>query len=160
MLGFVRALPHLRIRVEIVRLTRPCAAQSPDAPVTRITTICKPLCKRTPHNATARDITSTAADRSACGSGRTLAPLRDELRRAVAILVGVESMIVLRDVLGLEHDEARDVGEWAVRELVRARLLEAIHAEAEGNPLFVAEVVRMLAGEGRWPSRTRCHESP
>ena len=116
MLGFVRALPHLRIRVEIVRLTRPCAAQSPDAPVTRITTICKPLCKRTPHNATARDITSTAADRSGCGSGRALAPLRDEpppaeleqLRRALAILVGVESMIVLRDVLGLEHDEARD----------------------------------------------------
>jgi AcrR family transcriptional regulator len=57
-----------------------------------------------------------------------LAPLADELpleeverlRTAVAMLVGVESMIVLRDVLHLDHDDARQVGEWAVRQLVRA----------------------------------------
>jgi AcrR family transcriptional regulator len=57
-----------------------------------------------------------------------LAPLADELpseeverlRTAVAMLVGIESMIVLRDVLHLEHDDAREVGEWAVRQLIRA----------------------------------------
>lgn len=57
-----------------------------------------------------------------------LEPLTDELppdelarlRRALAVLVGVESMIVLRDVLGLEHQEGRDLTEWAVRELVRS----------------------------------------
>jgi hypothetical protein len=36
------------------------------------------------------------------------------------MLVGSESMVVLRDVLRLEHEDARDAGEWAVRQLVRA----------------------------------------
>ena len=39
---------------------------------------------------------------------------------ALAMLVGTEPMIVLRDVLRLDHDEARTVGEWASRQLVRA----------------------------------------
>jgi AcrR family transcriptional regulator len=62
-----------------------------------------------------------------------LAPLADELpaeeidrlRTVLSILVGVESMIVLRDVLHLEHDEARAAGEWAVRELVRTARVSA-----------------------------------
>jgi hypothetical protein len=29
-------------------------------------------------------------------------------------------MIVLRDVLRLDHDDARAMGEWAVRQMVRA----------------------------------------
>lgn len=57
-----------------------------------------------------------------------LAPLAGELppaelerlKKAVAMLVGVESMIVLRDVLHLDHDEARRLGEWAVRQLIRS----------------------------------------
>jgi len=57
-----------------------------------------------------------------------LAPLGSELpdeqlerlETAVAMLVGVEAMIVSRDVLRLDHDEARRAGEWAVRQLVRA----------------------------------------
>ena len=57
-----------------------------------------------------------------------LAPLADELapeaidrlKTALSMLVGVESMVVLRDVLRLDHDEARAAGEWAVRELVRS----------------------------------------
>jgi AcrR family transcriptional regulator len=44
----------------------------------------------------------------------------DRLKTALSILVGVESMIVLRDVLRLEHDDARQKGEWAAREMVRA----------------------------------------
>ena len=44
----------------------------------------------------------------------------ERLKTALAMLVGVESMVVLRDVLRLEHDDARDAGEWAVRHLVRA----------------------------------------
>jgi AcrR family transcriptional regulator len=68
------------------------------------------------------------------GSRRTallsaaLAPLSDELsaeelerlKMALAMLVGTEPMIVLRDVLRLDHDRARAAGEWAVRQLVRA----------------------------------------
>jgi AcrR family transcriptional regulator len=57
-----------------------------------------------------------------------LAPLEKELpaseikrlKTALSILVGIESMIVLRDVLRLSHSEARTAGESAVRELVRA----------------------------------------
>jgi AcrR family transcriptional regulator len=57
-----------------------------------------------------------------------LEPLADELpsaeleqlKTALAILVGGESLIVLRDVLRLDHDEARTRGELAVRQLVRA----------------------------------------
>ena len=57
-----------------------------------------------------------------------LAPLSDELTdgeidrliAALSMLVGVESMIVLHDVLRLDHDEARRRGEWAVRQMVRA----------------------------------------
>jgi len=44
----------------------------------------------------------------------------DRLKVALAMLVGVESMVVLRDVMGLRHDEARAAGEWAVRQMVRA----------------------------------------
>jgi AcrR family transcriptional regulator len=61
-----------------------------------------------------------------------LAPLTGELsaaeierlRTALSMLVGVEAMIVLRDVLRLEHAEARAAGERAVRELVRAARLQ------------------------------------
>lgn len=44
----------------------------------------------------------------------------DRLKNAVAMLVGIEPLIVLRDVMRLEHDEARELGEWAVRQLVRS----------------------------------------
>jgi uncharacterized protein with von Willebrand factor type A (vWA) domain len=44
----------------------------------------------------------------------------DRLKNAVAMLLGIEPMIVLRDVMRLDHDEARELGEWAVRQLVRS----------------------------------------
>jgi AcrR family transcriptional regulator len=44
----------------------------------------------------------------------------DRLKTALSMLVGMESMVVLRDVMRLDHDQARAAGEWAVRELVRA----------------------------------------
>jgi AcrR family transcriptional regulator len=44
----------------------------------------------------------------------------EQLRTALSMLVGVESMVVLRDVLRLDHDDARAAGERAVREMVRA----------------------------------------
>lgn len=44
----------------------------------------------------------------------------EQLRTGLSMLVGVESLVVLRDVLGLDHDQARTAGEQAVREMVRA----------------------------------------
>jgi hypothetical protein len=57
-----------------------------------------------------------------------LAPLASELPEAelkllttaLSMLTGVESMVVLRDVLRLDHEAARAAGEWAVRAMVRA----------------------------------------
>ena len=67
-----------------------------------------------------------------------LAPLADELgrneferlRTALSILVGGEAMIVLRDVLRLDHEQARAAGEWAVRTMVRA----SRQTERSGQP--------------------------
>lgn len=44
------------------------------------------------------------------------------LCRALAMVFGTESMIVFRDVLGVDAESARDVKSWAVRALVRAAL--------------------------------------
>lgn len=62
-----------------------------------------------------------------------LAPARDrfndesfaKLRAALALIFGSESMVVFRDVLGLDEKTARDVKSWAVRALVRAALTES-----------------------------------
>jgi len=42
------------------------------------------------------------------------------LKTALSVLIGTEAVIAMRDVVGLDHDEARAHGEWAVRQLVRA----------------------------------------
>jgi AcrR family transcriptional regulator len=47
---------------------------------------------------------------------------------ALALIFGVESMIVFRDVLGLDERTARKVKSWAVRSLVRAALEESAAA--------------------------------
>ena len=62
-----------------------------------------------------------------------LAPARDrfddehyaKLRAALALIFGSESMVVFRDVLGLDEKTARNVKSWAVRALVRAALAES-----------------------------------
>lgn len=62
-----------------------------------------------------------------------LAPARDRfddetyarLRAALALIFGSESMVVFRDVLGLDEKTARDVKSWAVRALVRVALTES-----------------------------------
>jgi AcrR family transcriptional regulator len=55
-----------------------------------------------------------------------LEPLQDELetdelerlKTALSILIGTEAMIAMRDVVRLDHDQARASGEWAVRQMV------------------------------------------
>lgn len=57
-----------------------------------------------------------------------LAPARDQfdpaalrrLERIAALLVGPDAMIVFKDVLQLDDDEARDLKRWAIRALVDA----------------------------------------
>jgi AcrR family transcriptional regulator len=49
----------------------------------------------------------------------------ENLRLGLAMLVGVEALLVLRDVCGLDSERAGEVGEWAVRTLIRGALAGA-----------------------------------
>jgi AcrR family transcriptional regulator len=70
-----------------------------------------------------------------------LAPVRDhfdkatyrKLCAALALVFGVESMLVFRDVLQIEEPEAREVENWAIRVLTQAALLES--RTKRGKPL-------------------------
>lgn len=44
----------------------------------------------------------------------------DRLQKALALLIGTESMIVFKDVLQLSDKEAREVKRWAIRALISA----------------------------------------
>jgi AcrR family transcriptional regulator len=62
-----------------------------------------------------------------------LAPLReqlptdayDRLRVGVSAVIGMEAVIVLRDIFDLQPDAVREVLRWAARAMVRTALLEA-----------------------------------
>jgi len=70
-----------------------------------------------------------------------LAPARDrfdkasyrKLCAALALVFGVESMLVFRDVLQIEEAEAREVENWVIRVLTQAALLES--RTKRGKPL-------------------------
>ena len=63
---------------------------------------------------------------------RAVAPLQarlapedlDRLTFALAVVMGIESTLVLRDICGLESDEILAVQHWAARSLVRAAVPE------------------------------------
>jgi hypothetical protein len=65
-----------------------------------------------------------------------LAPARERLTdaaheklcAALALIFGVESLIVFRDVLGLDEKTAREIKSWAARALVRAALEDSAAA--------------------------------
>jgi hypothetical protein len=62
-----------------------------------------------------------------------LAPIRarlgdagfDRLSKALSIVMGTESMIVCRDVLGIGADEALELKLWAIQALLKAALAES-----------------------------------
>jgi len=49
----------------------------------------------------------------------------EKLRCGLAMLIGVEALLVLQDVCGLDSERAGEVGRWAVRTLIRGALAEA-----------------------------------
>jgi hypothetical protein len=46
----------------------------------------------------------------------------DTLSKALALIIGTEGMIVIKDVLQLEDEDARKVKRWAIRALVEAAM--------------------------------------
>jgi AcrR family transcriptional regulator len=57
--------------------------------------------------------------------GRFPDDVRRRLKMALALVFGTESIVTLRDVCGLDADEARAVSMWAAKALVRAAEAEA-----------------------------------
>jgi len=74
--------------------------------------------------------------------------LRDPLASALAELVR-EPHTAQVGLAGLSEADAAEYIELSTGIKPAPRLVQAIHAETEGNPLFVAEVVRLLDAEGR-----------
>lgn len=75
---------------------------------------------------------------------------RHPLSRALAELTrqGLSRRLTLRGLS--REDVASFVGRMVRRAPVTPALIEAVHRQTEGNPLFVTEVVRLLSQEGAW----------
>lgn len=64
---------------------------------------------------------------------RALSPLRascpdaeiTRLTRALSMIYGIEGLIVLKDICGIEGKDATDVARWAAKALVKAAMAEA-----------------------------------
>ena len=83
------------------------------------------------------------------GAYRDVDPtLRDALTSAVAELVR-EPHTAQIGLVGLTTENVAEYVELSTAIEPAPRLVEAIHAETEGNALFVSEVVHLLAAEGR-----------
>ncbi len=82
-----------------------------------------------------------------------LAPLKDRLPRrsfdrlvqAVAVLFGTETMVVLKDLFGLDNRQVAEVAEWAARALVRSALAE--QPPRGGRRLALVSPARSEAGK-------------
>ncbi|WP_244613188.1 TetR/AcrR family transcriptional regulator [Methylosinus sp. Ce-a6] len=80
----------------------------------------------------AEDGTPTRQNRRTPLIQAALAPMADRLEpaalerltRALALVIGIEAMIVFKDVLQLHDAEAREVKRWAIRALVEAARAE------------------------------------
>jgi AcrR family transcriptional regulator len=58
----------------------------------------------------------------------------DTLSKALALIIGTEGMIVIKDVLQLDDAEARKVKQWAIRALIEAAAKDAeVHPRARGR---------------------------
>jgi AcrR family transcriptional regulator len=53
------------------------------------------------------------------------APAFDRLRQALSLIFGTEAFVVLKDIWGLDGEDARDVALWSAQALVRAAVAEA-----------------------------------
>ncbi|MBK8082747.1 MAG: TetR/AcrR family transcriptional regulator [Devosia sp.] len=72
---------------------------------------------------------------------KAIAPLRESLTeaqfqrlaKALSLVYGLEVLIVLKDLWGLEFDEIRDVANWTATVLVRAAIEESAGGKRVGN---------------------------
>jgi hypothetical protein len=55
---------------------------------------------------------------------RMSTPMFERLVSALALCIGIEALLVLRDIRGLDAAQAEEVSSWAARALLRASLEE------------------------------------
>ena len=60
----------------------------------------------------------------AAGAGSAAAEF-DRLRQALSLVFGTEAFVVLKDIWGLDGEQARDVALWSAHALVQAAVAEA-----------------------------------
>jgi DNA-binding SARP family transcriptional activator len=82
------------------------------------------------------------------GAYRDTEPRREALNTAVAEIRREPVTRYIR-LGGLDADEVATVVELLAGSRPSPELAKAVHRETEGNPLFVVELVRLLAAEGR-----------
>jgi DNA-binding SARP family transcriptional activator len=86
------------------------------------------------------------------GTFRDLDPMvRDPLESTLAEL-GREPVTRRIHLSGLSRDEVGQLAEVTASKPPPNQLVTELHAETDGNPLFVSEIVRLLAAEGRLTS--------
>ena len=61
---------------------------------------------------------------------------------------------------GLSEREVAEYVELTASEIASSELVAGLHEETEGNPLFVGEMVRLLAAEGVGSESSRTFGSP
>jgi DNA-binding SARP family transcriptional activator/tetratricopeptide (TPR) repeat protein len=83
------------------------------------------------------------------GTFRDLDPaVRDPLESTLAEL-GREPLARRIQLGGLSQDEVGRLAELTAETMPSRQFVANLHAETDGNPLFVSEIVRLLAAEGR-----------
>jgi AcrR family transcriptional regulator len=63
-------------------------------------------------------------------ANRLSEPLAKRLKSALALTLGIDSIVIMKDVCGLDHDEALEVLQWAARMILQGAIDEA----ANGKP--------------------------
>ena len=74
---------------------------------------------------------------------KAIAPLKDRLSefqfqrlaKSLSLVYGLELLLVLKDMWGLDFDETRDIAAWTASALVRAAIADAGIEENSGNRL-------------------------
>jgi len=88
------------------------------------------------------------------GTFRDLDPTVSDPLESTLVELAREPVTRRVHLSGLSRDEVGRLAEATASMAPPSRLVAELHAETEGNPLFVSEIVRLLAAEGRLTSDT------
>ena len=83
--------------------------------------------------------------------GKVSAQVFDKLARSLSLIFGIEAIIVLKDIWGLDDDEVRETALWAAHALVATAVAEA----SSGRPTNAAPRIKKNAGKNRAKKASR-----